>query len=110
MVVRSALGVLGIDIASVLRTTGDYVCVSDGVCTCRDIAGPVYLHQVGCVSRALLEDPEALRCREVTFAVVPQEVLILAFLRYVHRPMDSLGDELCMQPSGVNGPTDVHCI
>jgi hypothetical protein len=60
VVIRNIFGILGIDIASVIRITGDYVCVSDSMCVCGDIAGPVYPQQVGWDSRALLENPEAL--------------------------------------------------
>ena len=51
VVVRSAFGVLGVYIATVLRTIGNYVCISDGVCACGDTTGPVYSHQVGWVGQ-----------------------------------------------------------
>jgi hypothetical protein len=80
VVVGNTFSILGIDITSVLRTIGDYVCISDSVCACGDIAGPVYLQEVGRDSRALLENPETFGCREVAFAVIPEKVFLLAFL------------------------------
>ena len=108
VVVGNTFGILGVDIASVLQTIGDYVCISDSVCACGDIAGPIYSHQVVRDSRALLENPEALGCREVVFAIIPQKVLILAFLRYSHLPVDSLRDKLSVQLCGVYGAADVY--
>src|SRR4030042_301244 len=82
MVVRDTCSIVGVDIASVHVTAGDYVCVFDSVCTFGDVAGPIYLQEVGRDSRALLENPEALGCREVVFAIIPLKVLILACLWY----------------------------
>jgi len=51
VVVGAAVSVPGVYIAPVLRTIGDYVCISDGVCACGDTTGPVYSHQVGWVGQ-----------------------------------------------------------
>jgi hypothetical protein len=42
--------------------------------------------------------------------VVPQEVLILALFRYVHRPAHSLTDILCVQLCGIRGVANVYRI
>ena len=103
VIVGSPFSILDIDIASVLITTGDYICVSDSVCDWRDVAGPVDSNKVVRYCRALLENPETFGCGKVVFTVIPQKVLILAFFRYAHIPVDSLRDKLSVQLGAVYG-------
>jgi len=106
IIVGNTFGILEINIAAVLLTTGDYICVSDGVCACGDVARPVNSQQINRDSRVLLENPEAFGRRQLVFSVIPQEILILTLFRYSHLPADSLRDESSLQFGTVHGAAD----